>query len=41
MIKMGVYYPADGGSKFDHDCYRTHHMPLIQDGSAMPACATR
>ena len=31
MIKMSVYYPADGGSKFDHDYYRTHHMPLIQE----------
>ena len=30
MIKMSVYYPADGGSKFDHDYYRTSHMPLIQ-----------
>ncbi len=31
MIKMSVYYPADGGSKFDHDYYRTCHMPLIQE----------
>ncbi|KQY20313.1 EthD family reductase [Rhizobium sp. Root482] len=31
MIKMSVYYPADGGSKFDHDYYRTRHMPLLQD----------
>jgi hypothetical protein len=23
MIKMSVYYPANGGSKFDHDYYRT------------------
>ena len=30
MIKMSVYYPADGGSKFDHDYYRTSHLPLIQ-----------
>ena len=30
MIKMSVYYPATGGSKFDHDYYRTRHMPLIQ-----------
>ncbi|MEO7691312.1 MAG: EthD family reductase [Sphingomonas sp.] len=30
MIKMSVYYPADGGSRFDHDYYRTSHMPLIQ-----------
>jgi len=31
VIKMSVYYPADGGSRFDHDYYRTHHMPLIQE----------
>jgi uncharacterized protein (TIGR02118 family) len=31
MIKMSVYYPADGGSKFDHDYYRASHMPLIQE----------
>lgn len=31
MIKMSVYYPADGGSKFDHDYYRTRHMPLLQE----------
>ena len=31
MIKMSVYYPAAGGSTFDHDYYRTRHMPLIQE----------
>lgn len=31
MIKMSVYYPANGGSRFDHDYYRTHHLPLIRD----------
>ena len=31
MIKMSVYYPANGGSRFDHDYYRTRHMPLIQE----------
>lgn len=31
MIKMSVYYPANGGSKFDHDYYLTRHMPLIQE----------
>ena len=30
MIKMSVYYPADGGSRFNHDYYRTTHMPLIK-----------
>jgi uncharacterized protein (TIGR02118 family) len=31
MIKMSVYYPADGGSKFDHDYYRASHLPLLQE----------
>lgn len=31
MIKFSVYYPAAGGSKFDHDYYRTRHMPMIQE----------
>lgn len=31
MIKMSVYYPADGGSKFDHDYYRVSHLPLIKE----------
>ena len=31
MIKMSVYYPARGGLRFDHDYYRTRHMPLIQE----------
>lgn len=31
MIKMSVYYPAAGGSTFNHDYYRTRHMPLIQE----------
>ncbi|TXR46365.1 EthD family reductase [Phyllobacterium endophyticum] len=40
MIKMSVYYPADGGSRFDHDYYRTRHMPLIQErfGDACLRC---
>jgi len=31
MIKMSVYYPAAGGSTFDHDYYRTRHMPLLRE----------
>jgi uncharacterized protein (TIGR02118 family) len=31
MIKMSVYYPADGGARFDHDYYRTRHLPLIRE----------
>lgn len=31
MIKMSVYYPTAGGSAFDHDYYRTRHMPMIRE----------
>ncbi len=31
MIKMSIYYPAEGGSSFDHDYYRTRHVPLIRE----------
>ena len=31
MIKMSVYYPANGGTKFDHNYYRTRHMPLLKE----------
>ena len=31
MIKMSVYYPAHGGSKFDHDYYCASHLPLIRE----------
>ena len=28
MIRVSVYYPSGEGSTFDHDCYRTTHVPL-------------
>ena len=28
MIKVSVYYPSSDGSTFDHDYYRTKHVPL-------------
>ena len=31
MIKFSVMYPHAPGARFDHDYYRTHHMPLIQE----------
>ncbi|MCK8779915.1 EthD family reductase [Rhizobium sp. NTR19] len=31
MIKMSVYYPSNRGSRFDHDYYRTRHMPMIKE----------
>jgi len=31
MIKVSVYYRADGGSKFDHDYYRNSHMPMLKN----------
>ena len=28
MIRLSVYYPASEGAAFDHDYYRTTHVPL-------------
>ena len=28
MIRMSVFYPKGEGSTFDHDYYRTKHVPL-------------
>jgi uncharacterized protein (TIGR02118 family) len=28
MIRLSVYYPATDGATFDHDDYRTTHVPL-------------
>jgi uncharacterized protein (TIGR02118 family) len=30
MIRVSVYYPAAEGATFDHDYYRTTHVPLAQ-----------
>ena len=37
MIKVCVLYPQAPGTRFDHDYYRDHHMPLVQArlGSAL------
>lgn len=29
MIRVSVYYPSGEGSTFDHDYYRTTHVPLV------------
>ena len=29
MIKVSVMYPNTSGARFDHDYYRTKHMPLV------------
>jgi uncharacterized protein (TIGR02118 family) len=31
MIKLSVLYPATEGATFDHDYYRTKHVPLCQE----------
>ncbi|HEX5268803.1 MAG TPA: EthD family reductase [Acidimicrobiales bacterium] len=28
MIRVSVFYPSTEGAKFDHDYYRTKHVPL-------------
>jgi uncharacterized protein (TIGR02118 family) len=28
MIRLSVYYPTSDGATFDHDYYRTTHVPL-------------
>lgn len=28
MIRLSVFYPATEGASFDHDYYRTKHVPL-------------
>ena len=30
MIKVSVMYPSKPGMRFDHDYYRTKHLPLIK-----------
>jgi len=30
MIKVSVMYPSKPGVRFDHDYYRTKHLPLIK-----------
>src|SRR6185295_5747555 len=30
MIKVSIMYPNAPGARFDHDYYRTQHLPLIQ-----------
>ena len=30
MIKVSVIYPNSPGVRFDHDYYRTRHLPLIK-----------
>ena len=30
MIKVSVIYPNKAGTRFDHDYYRTKHLPLIK-----------
>jgi uncharacterized protein (TIGR02118 family) len=28
MIRLSVFYPSTEGATFDHDYYRTNHVPL-------------
>ena len=31
MIKVSIMYPQNAGTRFSHDYYRDHHMPLIKN----------
>src|SRR5882672_7377143 len=31
MIKVSVMYPSRSDARFDHDYYRTKHLPLIKN----------
>ena len=31
MIRLSVHYPKTDGATFDHDYYRTKHVPLAQE----------
>jgi uncharacterized protein (TIGR02118 family) len=31
MVKVSVLYPNSAGARFDHDYYRTKHMPLVKN----------
>lgn len=31
MVVLSVFYPAAGGTRFDHDYYDTVHIPLVRE----------
>ena len=31
MIKVSVLYPNKPGARFDHEYYRSRHMPLLKE----------
>jgi uncharacterized protein (TIGR02118 family) len=31
MIRVSVLYPSDDGAAFDHDYYRTKHIPMLRE----------
>jgi uncharacterized protein (TIGR02118 family) len=38
MIRLSVYYPKTEGATFDHDYYRTKHVPLaVETWGGVPA----
>lgn len=37
MIRLSVLYPKTDGATFDHDYYRTKHVPLASSTWGVPA----
>ena len=31
MVRFSVFYPGDDGASFDHEYYRSKHVPLCRD----------
>lgn len=37
MIRLSVFYPSTDGATFDHDYYRTKHVPLAMKAWGLDA----
>ena len=37
MIRLSVHYPKGDGARFDHEYYRTSHVPLATKTWGVPA----
>jgi uncharacterized protein (TIGR02118 family) len=39
MIRVSVFYPSGDGSTFDHDYYRSTHVPLCTSTWGLPGAS--